>query len=102
MKNSVVTFAIFGTFADFSRAFFAFLLFKSFLLLNLKFLLFLPYLLVCVFTLHEKFLLLLRYFRTSRGPSLPYKLQVFSFAKFVILGALIAIFASVKYRKHCR
>ena len=64
--------------------------FKSFfLLLNL---LFLRYMLVCVFTLHEKFLLH-TYLRTSRGPSLPYKLQVFSFAKFVILVNL-AIFAS--------
>ena len=54
-----------------------------------KIFLFLRYLLARVFTLHEKFLLLLRYLRTTRGPSLPYKLQVFSFAKFVIL----AIFA---------
>ena len=61
--------------------------FKSFLLLNLR------YLLACVFTLHEKFLLFLRYLRTSRGPSLPYKLQVFSFGKFVNL----AIFASVSF-----
>ena len=32
--------------------------------------------------------------RTSRGPSLPYKLQVFSFAKLVIL-VILTIFASV-------
>ena len=69
--------------------------FKSFLLLNLLFLLFLRYLLACVFTLHEKFLLLWRFLRTSRGPSLPYKLQVFSFAKFVIL-VILAILASVR------
>ena len=60
-------------------------------LLNLLFLLFLRYLLAYVFTWQEKFLLFLRHLRTSRGPSLPYKLQVFSFAKFVIL----AIFASM-------
>ena len=72
----LVTFAIFVTFADFSRAFFAFVLpFKSFLLLNL---LFLRYLLACVFTLQVKFLLLLRFLRhlrTSRGPSLPFYLS---------------------------
>ena len=87
-------FAIFATFADFSRAFFAFLPFKSFLLLNLLLLLFLRYLPACVFTLHGKFLLLLRYFRTSGWSSLPYKLQVFAFAKFVFL-VILAIFASV-------
>ena len=70
---------------------------QSFLLLNLLFLqLFLRYLLACVFTLQEKVLLLLRFsrhLRTSRGPSLPYKLQVFSCVKFIIL-AILAIFAS--------
>ena len=86
--------ATFAIFADFSRAFFAFLPFKSFLLLNLLFLLFQRYLLTCVFTLHKKLLLLLRYLRASRGPSLPYKLQVFAFAKFVIL-AILAMFARV-------
>ena len=61
--------------------------------LPLLFLLFLQYLLACVFMLHETFWLLLRFLRTSRGPSLPYKLPVFSFAKLVIL-VIPAIFAS--------
>ena len=64
---------------------------QSFLLLKL---LFQRYLLAYVFTLNEKFLLVLRYLRTSRGPSLSYKLKVFSFAKSVIL-VIFAIFASV-------
>ena len=71
-RKILVTFAIF---ADISWAFFAFLPFKSFILLKLLLLLFLRYLLACVLTLQEKFLLLLRFLRTSHGPSLPFYLS---------------------------
>ena len=58
-----VTFAIFAKFADFTKPFLAFSLCKSRILKNLLFLLFLPYLLLNLFTYREKFFLLLRFLR---------------------------------------
>ena len=80
-RKILVIFATLTCSADFSRAFFAFLPFKSFLLLNLLFLLFLRYWLAFIFTLQVKFLLLLLFLRhlhvvrTSQGPSLPFYLS---------------------------
>ena len=56
-----VTFAIFEKFADFTKPFLDFSLCKSRILKNLLFLLFLPYLLLNLFTYREKFFLLLRF-----------------------------------------
>ena len=67
-------------FADISKPFMIFSLSKCRILWNLLFLLFLPYLLLKIFTSEEKFLLLLpflRNLRTSRSPSLPF-LSIFS------------------------
>ena len=58
-----VTFAIFATFADFTKPFLAFSLCKSRIFKSLLFLLFLPYLLLNLFTYQEKFFLLLRFLR---------------------------------------
>ena len=62
-------------FCHISRRSLPFSLSKGRFLWNLLFLLFLPYLLLNLFTQHEKFLLLLRFFRnlrTSRSPSWPF------------------------------
>ena len=70
-------------FADISKPFLTFPLSKCRILWNLLFLLFLPYLLLKIFTSEEKFLLLLpflRNLRTSRSPSLPF-LSIFSHSK---------------------
>ena len=58
-----VTFAIFATFADFTKPFLAFSLCKSRIFKSLLFLLFLPYLLLNLFAYQEKFFLLLRFLR---------------------------------------
>ena len=74
-KIFLVTFAIFETFADISKPFLTFSLSKCRILWNLLFLLFLPYLLLNLFTQEEKFLLLLRFLRnlrTSGSPSWPF------------------------------
>ena len=59
----LATFAIFAKFADFTKPFLAFSLCKSRILKNLLFLLFLPYMLLNLFTLQERFFLLLRFLR---------------------------------------
>ena len=59
----LATFAIFAKFANFTKPFFAFSLCKSRILKNLLFLLFLPYMLLNLFTLQERFFLLLRFLR---------------------------------------
>ena len=58
-----VILAIFAKFADFTKPFLAFSLCKSRILKKLLFLLFLPYLLLSLFTQQEKFFLLLRFLR---------------------------------------
>ena len=74
-RKILVAFAIFATFGDFSRPFLAFFLSKSKIWWTVLFLLFLRYLLLGVFSLQEKSLLLLQFFRhllTFRGPSWPF------------------------------
>ena len=71
----LVTFAIFAKFADIPKPFLTFSLSKWSISLNLLFLLFLPYLLLNLFTYHKKFLLLLRFLRNLRtywSPSWPF------------------------------
>ena len=70
--------------------------FKSFLVLNLLFLLLLRYLLGCIFTLREKFLFgdFCDICGLLEGLLCLFNFQVFSFVKFVIL-AILAIFARV-------
>ena len=61
LSNAKFSFAIFGKFVDFWRAFLAFFLCKSRIFLSLLFLLFLPYLLPSLIT-----------YRLFRGPSWPF------------------------------
>ena len=79
------------TFADFSRAFFAFLPFKSFRLLNL---LFLRYLLACVSRCKRNSYYFCDFGEICgllEGLLCLFTIQVFSFVKFVILAILVII-----------
>ena len=60
-RKILVTFAIFAKFADFTKPFLTFCLSNCRILLNLLFLLFLPYLSLNLFTQQGKVLLLLRF-----------------------------------------
>ena len=98
-KKILVTFAIFAKFADISKPFLTFSLSKCRILWNLLFLLFLPYLLLNIFTYEKKFLLLLRFLRnlrTSRSPSWPFLSVKVEFWKFVI-PAIFAIFVTQSF-----
>ena len=87
----LVTFAIF---AAFSRPFLAFSLSKSRILLTFLFVLFLRYLLPCLFRLQGYLLLLLRFLRNlrnlrrSRGPSLPF----FLYKSRILLNLLFLLY----------
>ena len=91
-RKSLVAFAIFATFADFSRPFLAFFLSKSRIWWKLLFLLFLRYLIIRCFQLARKILVTFAIFWTFAD--FPGPFLAFSLSKSWILFTFVIIFSA--------